>query len=167
MIAQAAPPTMSSASSPTAGDKSFSKTAANAGMKEVKLGKLAETKASSAAVKQFAARMVKDHTAAGKHLAELASKKSVTLPSAPDSETQIAYSKLNALSGASFDKAYMAMMLEDHKKAVALFSKEANSNGDATFKSFAAETLPTLKHHLMMAETDNAQVNKGMPAGKM
>jgi putative membrane protein len=60
------------------------------------------------------------------------------------------------MSGASFDKAYMSAMLKDHKTDVADFEHEANGGSDEKIKSFASDTLPTLKEHLQVA-TDVAQ----------
>jgi putative membrane protein len=42
-------------------------------------------------------------------------------------------------------------MVEDHEKAVKLFSKEAQQGQDADLKAFAAKTLPTLQEHLSRA----------------
>ena len=60
--------------------------------------------------------------------------------------------KLNGLSGADFDKAYMEAMVKDHRKDVSEFQRATNSS-NADVKSFASETLPTLQEHLQMART--------------
>jgi hypothetical protein len=52
----------------------------------------------------------------------------------------------------AFDKQYASMALKDHIGAVALFEQEASSGNDPDFRKFAAQTLPTLKHHLAMAQ---------------
>jgi putative membrane protein len=44
------------------------------------------------------------------------------------------------------------MMVKDHKKDIDLFEREANNGEDADLKSWASGKLPTLKHHLEMAE---------------
>jgi putative membrane protein len=56
--------------------------------------------------------------------------------------------KLSQLSGAEFDRAYVAAMVEEHQKDVRDFSRQASSGADADVKAFAAKTLPTLKQHL-------------------
>ena len=148
-------------SSPMAGatsaaDKSFAMQAAKGGMGEVALGQMAQQKAGSDAVKQFATHMVDDHTKANDELKQIASTKNITLPSAPPSDAKTR--KLEGMSGAGFDKAYMAMMLTDHKKTIALFQKEANSGKDADLKAFASKTLPTLKSHLEMVQQTRTTV---------
>ena len=136
----------------TGADATFVKKAADGGMAEVSLAKLAQEKASNADVKSFAAKLEKDHSQANDDLKELASKKSITLPTEPSKNHKALHDKLAKLSGAEFDKAYVAAMLEDHQKDVREFSRVASTNGDADVKAFASKTLPTLKEHLQQAQ---------------
>lgn len=61
-------------------DKKFIMEALHGGMMEVELGKMAVDKASSADVKQFAQRMVDDHSKANDELMQLASQKGISMP---------------------------------------------------------------------------------------
>ena len=142
-------------------DQKFVMEASQGGMTEVKLGKLAQDKASSADVKQFGQRMVDDHTKAGDQLKSIASTKGITVPSDIGAKNQSMYDQLSKLSGAQFDAAYMKHMTADHKKDVAEFQKEANSGKDADIKGFASQTLPTLQEHLKMAQDVSAKVSGG------
>jgi putative membrane protein len=54
--------------------------------------------------------------------------------------------KLRLRTGNDFDREYMKMMVKDHEDAVALFSK-GTKNSDPDVRTFAEETLPTLKKH--------------------
>lgn len=130
-------------------DSSFVKKTALDGMTEVELGKLAQQKAGLDAVKQFGKRMEDDHSKANEKLKGIASTKGVELPAAPDKKD---IAKLQDKSGADFDRAYMKHMVSDHKKDISAFEKEAKSGKDADVKSFASETLPTLREHLKLAE---------------
>jgi putative membrane protein len=132
----------------TGADATFVKKAAEGGMAEVALAKLAQEKASNADVKSFASKLEKDHSQANDDLKQVASKKSITLPAEPAKNHKTLHDKLAKLSGAEFDKAYVAAMLEDHQKDVREFSRVASGNGDADVKAFASKTLPTLKDHL-------------------
>jgi putative membrane protein len=140
-------------SSLSASDQKFMKEAAQAGAAEVELGQLAQQKAESPDVKAFAQRMVDDHTKANDQLKQVASQKSVTLPSQPDAKDTAEKARLEKMSGAQFDKAYMNYMVADHKKDVADFQKEASRANDPDVKNFVQTTLPTLQSHLQQAES--------------
>jgi len=60
-------------------DRNFITKAAEGGREEVELGRLAQSKASSDAVKQFGQHMVEDHGSANKDLMDLAANKGVRL----------------------------------------------------------------------------------------
>src|SRR5436305_12043310 len=79
---------------------------ADVGMTEVKLGELAEKKALSKRVKQFARMMVSDHSTANEELKRLAAKKNVTLPKTIGNDHQKKIDDLSKKSGREFDKAY-------------------------------------------------------------
>jgi putative membrane protein len=134
-------------SATTAGPESFLKDAAQGGMAEVELGKLASQKSQNAEIKKFGQMMVTDHTAANNELKALAAKKNITLPTDIGSHK----STMDGLSkdtGADFDKGYVDAMVKDHETDVSAFQKQADSATDADVKAFAAKTLPTLKKHL-------------------
>src|SRR6185312_6141864 len=145
LLIMAVPVIAWSADSP---DQSFFKHAAEGGMSEVEAGNLAQSKGSSAAVKDFGAMMVKDHTAANDKLKSIATSENISLPSSPSTGQMAAKAKLEVLSGATFDKAYIKGQIKAHKQTVALFKKEVASGQDAQAKSFAQETLPTIRTHL-------------------
>jgi putative membrane protein len=128
----------------------FMAEAAQGGMAEVELGKLAASKGASKEVKDFGSKMVADHSKANAELKALAAKKKVTLPTDVNSEQKSEKDKLSNLSGAAFDKEYVNAMVEDHEKDVADFQRQADAATDAEVKAFAAKTLPTLKSHLEM-----------------
>jgi putative membrane protein len=144
-----------------ADDKSFAEHAAIGGMAEVEMGKLAQQKAGSDQVKQFGQRMVDDHSKANEELKQVASAKGLTLPSDLDAKHKSKLEKLQKLSGAQFDKAYMDDMVADHKKDVSDFEKEAKAGKDSDVKGFASKTLPTLQEHLKLAESTHAAVKSG------
>jgi putative membrane protein len=129
-------------------DSSFYKNAAEGGMSEVELGQLAQQKAASSSVKDFGAMMVKDHSAANDKLKALAASKQVSLPDSPSMMQKASKTKLNMMSGESFDKSYVKGMIDDHKQDIKEFQKEASEGKDPDAKAFASATLPTLQIHL-------------------
>ncbi len=130
----------------------FAVKAANAGMTEVQLGKIAEEKATSKSIKDFGAMMVKDHTKAGDELKTLSSEKNITLPAAVSDDMQKHIDDLSKETGKDFDKDYVNMMVGDHKDAIDAFEDMAKNSKDSAFKNFAVKTLPTLYKHLGTAK---------------
>ncbi|MBL7881538.1 MAG: DUF4142 domain-containing protein [Chryseobacterium gambrini] len=139
-------------------DKMFADAAAKGGMIEVMVGKLAAMNAESAAVKSLGEMMVKDHSKANDELKKWAMTVGYTLPTAMDADQQKMYDDLKAKKGKDFDKAYTDLMVSDHKEDIAVFKKEASAGSEASLKSFASNTLPTLEHHLMEAEKAKSAV---------
>jgi len=139
-------------------DQTFAIKAAEGGLAEVKLGTLAKEKAESADVKNFGQQMVDDHSKANDELKPILTSKGISVPETLDAKHQATYDRLSKLSGAEFDRAYMKDMLADHKTDVSEFRKESEKGSDPDLKGFAAKTLPTLEHHLSMAQTTEAAV---------
>lgn len=133
-------------------DKKFVKEAAEGNMAEIQVGKLAMEKSSSPAVKQFAQKLIADHTEAGDKLKQVASKENMPVPAALASKQQSKIDKLSKLSGPAFDKAFVKDAVKDHKSDIKMFQSEAQNGGNPAVKQFASETLPTLKQHLAIAK---------------
>lgn len=127
---------------------------------EVAAGKLATQRGLAPAVKAFGQKMVTDHTAANEKLKSLADSKQISLTEALSPDGNAALTKLERLVGTDFDQAYSQMMVKDHVEDVSEFEKEVKKGQDADIKSFAENTLPTLRHHLMLAKQLSSQEKK-------
>ncbi|SKA13368.1 DUF4142 domain-containing protein [Sediminibacterium ginsengisoli] len=125
----------------------FAVKAANGGMMEVDLGRWAESHASAQSVKDFGSMMASDHSKANEELKTLAASKNITLPAAVSDDTKKHMDDMMAKKGADFDKAYVNMMVDDHKEDISLFEKAAANLADPDLKAWAAKTLPTLRKH--------------------
>ena len=128
--------------------KNFTNDAATGGIMEVELGNMAEQKAKSQGVKDFGKMMVDDHTKINNNLKDIASKKDLDLPAeiTPDQRKDI--DELSKKSGTDFDKAYVDMMVDDHKKDIDAFKKAEGNVSDNDIKNFITNSLPVLQKHL-------------------
>ncbi|MBC7401419.1 MAG: DUF4142 domain-containing protein [Mucilaginibacter sp.] len=132
-----------------ANDAKFAVDAANGGMTEIALSKLAIDRATNAKVKEFANMMVMDHSKAGEELMSVAKTKNITLPDSVNADSKKAIADLSAKkAGADFDKAYVDKMVSDHKATVDMFESASKNLKDADLKAFVDKTLPTVKGHL-------------------
>jgi putative membrane protein len=143
---------------PTAAETAFMMKAADGGMTEVELGKVAEKNGQKDNVKSFGGDMVKDHGKANDDLKSIAGKLNVTLPDKVSAKHQAKIDKMSKMSGDAFDTAYVKGMVEDHEQTVADFEKASGTVKNADLKKFIDDTLPVIKGHLEMA--------KGMQAAK-
>ena len=126
--------------------------AADAGMAEVSMGKKAQSKAVNARVKDFAAMMVHDHSAANEKVKSFASGRNVMLPDSVSDDHKKMAEDLDKKTGKDFDKAYMDDMVKGHEKVVDMFEKANNNVNDPDVKTFINNTLPTIKAHLDSAK---------------
>jgi putative membrane protein len=130
----------------------FAVQAANGGLAEVAMGQIAQTNAFSQRVKAFGSMMVKDHSKANDRLKKMASLKGIILPAVLSDKEQKRLSELQKKTGQDFDKAYMDMMLKDHKEDIKEFQKESTDSNNTDFKNFALKILPVLQKHLDSAK---------------
>lgn len=128
-------------------DSTFVMKAAMGGMMEVEAGNLAQQNASSDRVKAFAMMMVNDHSRANQELMSFASGRGMTLPTTLPDDMRKHMDAMKAMQGKAFDRHYMDMMVNDHKKTIADFEKESSGGNDTDLKAWAAKTLPTLQAH--------------------
>jgi len=140
-------------------DTAFAIKAAQGGLAEIKLGRLAAEKASSPDVKAFGQQMVDDHGKANEQLKAVAESESMTLPADVNGKQQAMYDRLSKLSGAEFDSAYVKDMVMDHQEDVKDFQKEAESGKDEKIKSFASQTLPVIQGHLEKVKAIQPKLN--------
>ena len=133
-------------------DSKFAVDAANGGLLEVAMGQLAVQKSQNARIKSFGSMLVVDHTKANNELKALAANKNVAIPPSLSENAQKHVDELSKKAGKEFDKAFIDMMVDDHKGDIDLFEKTADKATDTDFKSFASGKLPTLRMHLDTAK---------------
>lgn len=141
------------------GDKNFVMNAAQAGMTEVALGKIAARKTSNPEVKSFASAMISDHTKANDSLRQVATAKGIAVPSKFDAKHAKLIDKFSGLNRQAFDGKYIDQMVADHKKVIDDLRSETKT-GAPELKQWATKTLPTVEGHLRMAEDLDKALDK-------
>jgi len=132
-----------------AANMEFAQTAAAAGAFEVQSSQLAASRAQLQTVKDFAQRMITDHTAAGQQLTGVATAAGMTAPSPQlTDQQQAAINNLTSLNGEAFDDAYLDAQVEAHENAVSAFQTYLANAQAGPLRDWAQQTLPTLQQHL-------------------
>ena len=136
--------------SPTTPD--FVKEAATSDMTELAASKLGQERG-NAEEKAFASQMITDHTKTSEELKSMVTGDAkAAIPTALDSSSQSKIDKLKDAKPDDFSSDFDSMQVSAHKDAVSLFERYAKGGDDPKLKDWAGKTLPTLRHHLEMAE---------------
>jgi putative membrane protein len=117
---------------------------------QVKLGKLAQEKGSSDVVRDFGKRMVEDYSKANEELAAGAKQAAFPAPVLLRQHQQVV-NRISGMGRSSFDKNYMAEMVNEHDQAVRLFQQESEDGRVASLKQLASRLLPTVQQHQTLA----------------
>lgn len=120
---------------------------------EIMAGQLAATKGNSSDVRSFGQMMVTEHGQAQSDLQTLASNVGVTLPDSVDAEHQALMARLNALTGYSFDTAYINSQVKDHQKTLTIFQSELTDGRKQEVINYASLYLPRIQMHLQKADS--------------
>ena len=136
----------------SSGDKRFVAYAEQANLNAMAVDQLAAQKASNADVKTFAQQMVTEHEDMNSTVEPFAKEWGVTLPTAADAATQGEVAKLNGLSGAAFDKEYLAYTVSGHEEAYKKFKSEASESKDVPFRDAVSTSRDRLNDHKTQAE---------------
>lgn len=147
-------------------DEKILKEMAQANIDEIEAAKLAQSKSQNDQVKTFAQQMIDDHSKALNDVQQIAQQKGVTLPTEPDAKHKAMSSKLEAMTGAAFDKAYMSQAgVADHKAVHSKLLSAEKKAKDPDVKGLAEKMLPVVEQHLKSAEQDKSAL-AGTKSGK-
>lgn len=138
----------------TAKDKAsdaFIKKAIEGNYAEVQMGDLAQKNGQSDGVKSFGKMLSADHSAANDKAIAAAKTMDVAAPSGPNAKQKADYDKMSKMNGAQFDKMFAKHMVEDHKKDIAEYKKEAKMKDAAG--EYASGQVDTLQKHLDAAKS--------------
>jgi putative membrane protein len=146
------------AQQPDKASQSFIKAAIEGNNAEIDVGKLAQQKGQSDAVKQYGAMLVKDHSEANTKAQQVARQLNVEPPTGTSLSQKATYAKLKMLSGSSFDKSFANSMVSDHQSDIKDYQEQAKKADAAG--TLAKDTLPTLQKHLQEAQRLSEQLNQ-------
>lgn len=128
----------------------FTHTVSMANLFEIRTSQLALRRSDNSDVKDFAQKMIDDHTAASESLKTAVSEGKVSASSIASTLDAAHQAKLDALENAggdSFDSQYVDLQEDAHADAVSLFSSYSDDGTNKPLRDFAAKTLPTLESH--------------------
>lgn len=131
-------------------DRKFIEKATKSSMTEVTISRASVDQLTNPRLRDFAQKMISDHTNANQELMSLAAQKGVDL-SHKDMKIDKVSEKWSKKTE-DLDKDYIDQMVDDHQESVELFEKATRST-DADIAAFARKTLPKLQQHLTSAQS--------------
>ncbi|MGQ0563339.1 MAG: DUF4142 domain-containing protein [Gemmatimonadota bacterium] len=121
-------------------------------------GELARSKAGNAQVRSFGERMVTDHTAVNEQAAQLAQRLNLTpadnaTSQQMKSDSDQAMQRLQGLSGAEFDRAYIDHEVTFHQQVLDALDKTLIPNAqNPDLRALLEQTRPAIAAHLEQAK---------------
>ena len=120
---------------------------------QIASGRIAEKKAATADIRDYAHLMVVSHIPVVDGLNSILQRKRIVAP--PETLLQGAYdsmiASLKSDAGAAFDRDYVEGQVDYQKGNEALFRYEIQNGADPGLKEFAQRTLPKIEDHLQRA----------------
>lgn len=141
-------------------DEQFVRSAAEASMSQVDLGKLAEQRSQNPEVKKFAQMMVEDHAKLTEQLKQMGMSEGINLPTSVSRRDADTHRQLQTSSGPGFDRSYAQQVMADLERQTAEFKRGASTATKPALKDFAERTLPTLESQMQQAKQLTSRVSR-------
>lgn len=140
---------------PTPSGQEFADRAAKSDAFEIAAAKIAQASATSQAVKDFAAEMIKAHTESSAKIkaAGAAVNPAITPNATLTDEQNEDLAELRAKKGAEFDEQYINGQVDAHQTALALMRDYAQHGDTPSLKTAAGEIAAVVQRHLDHAKT--------------
>ena len=133
-------------------DAAFLAMAAEADMTIAHIGQMAENRAATERVKDFAKTVVQDHTNDYWQVTELATKAGDKIPKAINGQNERIITGLDRSKGKAFDREFLNRQSAEHERLISAFKQEAEHGSNPAIKDYARKTLPTIERHLHDAQ---------------
>jgi putative membrane protein len=119
---------------------------------EIQTSQLALERSQDQDIRQYAQRMISEHTLANEELTRLATQLNIALPDEPvDPLNQAIALQLSQRSDTEFNQAYMGVQANAHLRTIALYQTQIAQGQAPALKTYASQLLPSIGEHYQMA----------------
>jgi putative membrane protein len=137
-------------------EQQFVQKATEGNQLEVRLGELAQDRATNEQVRQLGRRLADEHARADQELRSMAGGADVSPADRPGTDQADVRQRLEGLKGAAFDRAYVEEIIKLHQQDIETFERAAQMGGQVG--AYAQQTLPALRAHLEEAQRVQQQL---------
>ena len=150
---------LAQSASPSSG--SFVTQSARRGLAFAELSEVALQRSQHPEVRRLAQRVRDTHLRGYDDLLALAGQAGLETPDSIDLEQRGIKSRLTALSGAAFDREYLAALRLNQQRDIALFRSYAKSGEDPGLKDWATQQLTTLRREQQQTDAVTRELGAG------
>jgi putative membrane protein len=134
-------------------DETFALFAASSGMAELEGARFVLRTTSNADVRDYAQKLMRDHTRDAEELRRIVAPRGLKLPPAPTGRHADMVTKLSGLRQPELDEAFLQRFgIDAHKETIALFERHLTEGKDSELRRYAQQTLVTLREHMASAQ---------------
>ncbi len=151
-------PTAIPATPLTGSDAKFVEAQLEGNLAEIQMAKLAADHSQDQNVRNFARKMIMDHTAANETLMPIAQGQEIGMPTALSPMHQAMLEELSHLNGIAFDTAYINGMIRAHGEALKAMNEQLNSGQSQVLNVWVQNTRPVVMQHEQIAEQIKANL---------
>ncbi|KKJ98913.1 DUF4142 domain-containing protein [Micromonospora sp. HK10] len=157
------------AAQPSTQDTQYLQAVHQVNLFEITAGNLAQQKGKNQQVKDLGKMFVTDHTQLDQTVQSTAQQLNVQLPGDPTADQQKVLDRLNNVSGAEFDKAWVTAQLAGHVQAIQATQTEISQGSEQSVVQIAQDALPVLQAHydalVALAQTLGVPVPQASASG--
>ncbi|MEU7479640.1 DUF4142 domain-containing protein [Lentzea sp. NPDC042327] len=153
----------------TANDRDLLVKVRQAGLWEMPMGELAQTKAQNPRVKVVGKQLMLDHMKLDEAVKKLSAQLNVPIPDLPSAAQQSWMDELNGLEGAAFDQAFADRLRAAHGSVFAFVAKVRIQTRNDLIRPFAQVGIDVVMKHMTLLESTglagDAAFAEPVPAG--
>ncbi|KOV80728.1 hypothetical protein ADL03_31975 [Nocardia sp. NRRL S-836] len=153
----------------TANDRDLLVKVRQAGLWEMPMGELAQTKAQNPRVRVVGKQLMLDHMKLDEAVKKLSTQLNVPIPDLPSAAQQSWMDELNGLEGAAFDQAFADRLRSAHGSVFAFVAKVRIQTRNDLIRPFAQVGIDVVMKHMTLLEstglTGDAAFAEPVPAG--
>jgi putative membrane protein len=119
---------------------------------EIRLARLAETRARNADVRSYARKMLNERTNMSERWTAMAANNGMPIKSGMGKDHKGKLERLEKFYGTDFDREYMALQLNNHNAILSYFRKEGRAANSAAVRQEVNRGIPILEQELRQAK---------------
>jgi putative membrane protein len=142
----------------TSGDTLFIKSELQANFSQIQVARLALLNSQDQNIRNFAQKLIADHTAANATLMMIAERQDISAPTMVSPGDQVVMDRLSTLSGVAFDTAYINRMIGSHEMMLQQMNDQLAGGQSQIINVWVQNARPVVMQQEQIAEAIKAEL---------